>query len=66
MFALKTLMCTTCPFLSCKLPRSFSTFSIFILSGKMVNQFEVHIIFQDIENQLEENILHHFLRYSSI
>ena len=30
----------------------------------MVNHYEVHEIFQDIEHQLEKNILHYFLRYS--
>ena len=30
----------------------------------MVNQSEVHVIFQDTEYQLQENILHHFLDYS--
>ena len=30
----------------------------------MVNHYEVHVIFQDIEHQLQENILHHFLHYS--
>ena len=30
----------------------------------MVNHYEVHVIFQDIEHQLEKNILHHFPRYT--
>ena len=36
--------------LSCKLATSLSTFSIFILSGKIVNHYEVHVIFQDTEH----------------
>ena len=48
--------------LSCKLVTSFSTFSIFILSGKkMVSHYEVHVVFQHIEHQLQKNIFHHFL-----
>ena len=27
----------------------------------MVNHYEVHVIFYDVENQIGENILHHFL-----
>ena len=42
--------------LSCKLPTSFSGFSAFILSCKMVNE--------DIEHQLQENIVYNFLHYS--
>ena len=30
----------------------------------MVNHFEVDVIFQDIEHQLEENIIHYFLYYN--
>ena len=30
----------------------------------MINNYEVHVIFQIIEHQLQENILSHFLRYS--
>ena len=30
----------------------------------MVNHYEVHVNFQDIECQLQENILHYFLRYN--
>ena len=57
-------MCITYSVLSCKLTASFSIFSIFILSGEMINHHEVAIIFQDIENQLQENICHHVLDYS--
>ena len=45
----------------CRLVISFSTFSIFF-QVKMVNHYEVRVIFQDIEHQ--ENIIHHFLHYS--
>ena len=30
---------------------------------KMVNHYEVHVISQDTEHQVQENILHHFLHY---
>ena len=30
----------------------------------MVNHYEVYVIFQNIEHQLQENILYHFLHYS--
>ena len=43
---------------------SFLTFSIFILSGKNVNHYEFHPIFEHIEHQLKKNILHHILHYS--
>ena len=29
----------------------------------MVNNYETHVNFQDIEHQLRENTLHHFLDY---
>ena len=43
---------------------SFSTFSVFIPSGKNANHYEIHVIFQDIELELQDYILHHFLHYS--
>ena len=30
----------------------------------MVNNFKVHVIFEDIEKQLQENIVHHYLHCS--
>ena len=30
----------------------------------MVNHYEVHVTFEDIEHQLQENIFHHFVHYS--
>ena len=30
----------------------------------MVNHYEGHVIFQHVEHQLRENILHHFLHYN--
>ena len=42
-------------------------FRIFYCSSflvKMVNHYENHVIFQDIEHQPQEDILHHFLHYS--
>ena len=50
--------------LSCKLAANFSTFLIFILSHKMLYHYGGHVLFQDIEHQLEENMFHHFLHYS--
>ena len=55
-------MCTTYSVLSCKLATGFSIFSVFMLfqfsffQVKMVNHYEVYIIFQDIEHQLRESI----------
>ena len=60
----KFLMCIKYSVLSCKLATCFSTFSISILSGKNGKSYLVRVIFQDIEHQLRENILHHFLHYS--
>ena len=57
-------MCITYSVLSCKLATSFSNFSIFIFSGKMVNQYEICVIFEDIEHQPQENILYYFLHYN--
>ena len=58
-------MCITYSVLSCKLGTIFSTFSIFILSGKiLVNHYGVHVILQDIEQQLQEKFRHHFLHCS--
>ena len=48
---------------SCELAASFSAFSIFIHSGENGKSCEGHVIFQDIEHQLSENILYHFLDY---
>ena len=50
--------------LTCKVATSFSLFKPLFFQVKMVNHYEVHVIFQDIERQLQENILHHFLHYS--
>ena len=58
-------MCITYSVLSCKLGTIFSTFSIVILSGNIpVNHYDVHVIFQDIQQQLQEKFRHHFLHYS--
>ena len=59
----KFLMCVSHSAL-CRLATSFSTFSISLFQVKLVNLCEVHLIFPDIEHQLQENILHHFLHYS--
>ena len=57
-------MCIAYSVLSCKLATRFSTFSILILSGKNGKSSRSCLIFQDIEHQLEEHTLRHFLRYS--
>ena len=44
-------MCIT---YSCKLVTNFSTFSFSFFQVKMVNHYEVHAIFQDIEHQIQE------------
>ena len=38
-----------------------SSFKFALFQLKMKNHYEVHVIFQDIEHQVQENILHHFL-----
>ena len=56
-------MLTTYLFLSCKLVTSFSTFLSSILFDKNgeKSNYEVHVVFQGIEHQLQENILLHNL-----
>ena len=63
-FCFKFLICIIYSVLSLKLATSFSASSVFVLSGKMVNYQEIQVIFNNIEHQLWENILHHFLHYS--
>ena len=58
----KFVMCITYSVLSCELAFRFVQFSFFLV--KMVTYYEVHVIFQDTEYQLQENILYHFLHYS--
>ena len=55
-------MCITYSVLSYKLATSFSSFTSFQI--KKTNHYEVHVIFENIEHQLEENIFHHFLHYN--
>ena len=43
---------------------SFQPFQFSFSLVNMVNHYEVHVIFQDIEYQLQENILHRYLHYS--
>ena len=57
MILLNFFICITYSVLSCKLATSFSIFSIFMY-------YEIQVTFQDIEHQLQENILYHFLHYS--
>ena len=57
-------MCITYSVLSCELAFRFVQFSFFLV--KMVTYYEVHVIFQDTEYQLQENILHYFPHYSFI
>ena len=58
------LMCIKYSVLFCKLATSFSPFSISFILVKTANHYEVDVMFQVIEHQLQENILHHFLHYS--
>ena len=44
--------------------QAFPLFQLSFFLVKMVNHYDVHVIFQDIEHWLQENILHHFLHYS--
>ena len=50
--AMKVLMSIT--YLLYKFPTNFLHFSIFILSGKMVNHCDFHVIFSDIQDQLQK------------
>ena len=52
-------MCLAYLVLSCKLATSFSVSQV-----ERINHYEIHVFFQDIEHQLQENDLHHFLHYS--
>ena len=56
----KFLMCLTYSVLSCKLAQAFRVFQFSFLV-KMVNNYQVHVIFQYIEHHLQENILYSFL-----
>ena len=58
------LMCITYSFLLCKSATSFSTYTIFIISGKRVNHYTVYAILQDIEHQLQKSIFHDYLNCS--
>ena len=58
----KFFMCITYLVWSCRLATNFSIFSFFLV--KMVNHYEVHLIFQGIGHQLQKTILHLFLHCS--
>ena len=58
---LKFVMCITCSVLSCKLATNFKLIHFFDFHSFW---YEFYVIFQGIEHQLHENILHHFLHYS--
>ena len=49
--------------LSHKLATSFQIFQVSFFLVKMINDYEVYAVFQDIAHQLQENILHCFLYY---
>ena len=54
-------MCITYSVLSCRLAfQAFQIFQSLFFQVKMVNHYEVHENYQDIEHQLQENTLHHF------
>ena len=44
-------------------PQAFQLFQSLFFQAKMVNHCEGYVIFQDVEHQLQQNILHHFLHY---
>ena len=46
------------------LQQAFQLFQSSLFQVKRINHCEGHVIFKDIEHQLEENILYHFLHYS--
>ena len=53
--------------LSSKLATSFSAFSNFhSFWYEWLNHYKNHVIFQDIEHQLQKNILHNFFHYSFV
>ena len=60
----KALMCMINFSLPSILQASFSTFSNFLLSGKMVALYEISINFLDTLYMLQENILHHFFHHN--
>ena len=60
----KFFMCITFSVLSYKIATSFWIFHSSPSQVKMVNPYEVHVIFQDIEHQLQKDILHHFLHHN--
>ena len=53
-------------FFSCKLPKSFSFFSIFIILGKNGKRLWRSCNISDIELQLQEIILHYYLHCSFV
>ena len=57
------LLCVTHSVLLYKLAASFSTFSIYLFCGKMVNLQEDYVNCPDIEHELQKMYLHHFLHY---
>ena len=51
-------------FYHASLQQAFQLFQSSFFQVKRINHCEGHVIFKDIEHQLEENILYHFLHYS--
>ena len=56
-------MCITYSVSSCKFAQAFRLFQ-FSLSQLKINPYEFNVIFQDIEHELKESLLHHFLHCS--
>ena len=50
--------------LSCKLGASFLIFPNSFFLVKIVNHYEVHVIFLGIEHQLKINMIHRFPHYN--
>ena len=62
---LKFLICIKYSPLSCKSATKFFNFLNFsFFETKSVNHCEDYVNFQDIEDELQQNILHHFHHYS--
>ena len=57
-------MCITYSVLSCKFAQAFRFFQFSSFQLQIINPDEFHVIFQDIEHDLRESFLHHFLHCS--
>ena len=51
-------------FYHASLQQAFQLFQSSFFQAERINHCEGHVIFKDIEHQIEENFLYHFLHYS--